>query len=77
MIKKRRTKFRTLSNEETKLRNKNMFDKFKKLHATGRYGTMQLYQLLGDEFDIEERNSVGAIIRKMQKEERLGQEVKV
>ena len=66
---KRRTKFRTLSNIAIKERNKQMFLKFKKLRATGRYGTMHLYQILGDEFDIEERNSVGGIIRKMLKEE--------
>lgn len=72
-MKKRRTKYRNLSNQETKDRNRKMLEKFKKLQSTGRYGAMELYQMLGDEFDIEERNSVGAIIRKMLNEEQKEQ----
>lgn len=75
-MKKRRTKFRSHTAEELKKRNDSMFQKFKKLKATGRYGNMELYQLLADEFDIDERNTVGAIIRKRQKEETLDLTVK-
>ena len=63
-MKKKRTKFRSLTSSQTKERNKKIYQKFVKLSSTGKYGKMQLYQLLADEFDIDERNSVYGIIRK-------------
>lgn len=66
MVKKQRKIFKKLSMADTELRNEQMYKKFVKLAAKGKYGRMELYQLLADEFDIEERNSVGAIIRKME-----------
>lgn len=66
-MRKKRTKYRTLDNIGIQERNLKMFKKFLKLSSTGKYGIMQLYEILGDEFDIAERNSVGGIIRNMKK----------
>jgi len=66
-MKKKRTKFRTLTNVGITERNEKMFQKFTKLSSTGKYGVMQLYEMLGDEFDIAERNSVGGIIRNLKR----------
>lgn len=62
-----RKKFNKLPRHESQQRNVLMYKKFKKLLATGKYGKMQLYEMLGDEFDIAERNSVGGIIRNLEK----------
>ena len=45
-----------------------MFEKFKKLQKKG-HTRMKLYQMLADEFDIEERNTVSRIIKDLEKEE--------
>lgn len=64
-MKRIRTKFRNLSNEALKNRNNKMLLRFLELQASGEYGNMEIYQLLAEEFDISERNTVGAIVRKM------------
>ena len=66
-----RKKFNKLPHDESQKRNILMFKKFKKLLSTGKYGRMKLYEMLGDEFDISERNSVGGIIRSLEKREKL------
>ncbi|AZA49791.1 hypothetical protein EG346_17100 [Chryseobacterium carnipullorum] len=65
-----RKKYNKLTQTESVKRNSLMFKKFKKLLATGKYGRMKLYEMLGDEFDISERNSVGGIIRSMENKEK-------
>lgn len=66
---KKRTKFKKGTMEETKKRNETMFKKFQKLSKTGKYGKMKLYEMLADEFDISERNSVANIIYNLQKQQ--------
>lgn len=66
-MRKIRTNFKRGTSDQIKKRNQEMFNKFKKLSNKGKYGRMELYQLLADEYDITERNSVGSIIRTMEK----------
>ena len=63
-----RKKYSKLPHAESKKRNETMFEKFKKLQKKG-HTRMKLYQMLADEFDIEERNTVSRIIKDLEKEE--------
>lgn len=62
-----RKKYTKLPHHESQKRNLLMLKKFDKLVNKG-YGKMKIYQLLADEHDIEERNSVAGIIRNLKKE---------
>ena len=67
-MRKIRTKFRSGSVEELKERNDRMLKQYVRLINKGKKGKMEIYQELADEFGIEERNSVYAIIKEMTKE---------
>lgn len=63
-----RKKYAKLSHAESDKRNNLMFKQYEKL-LKKKYGKMKIYQTLADQFDLEERNSVAAIINKMRKVE--------
>lgn len=61
-----RKKYSKLTQAESEKRNELMYVKYQKL-LKKKYGKMKIYQILADEFDLEERNSVASIINKLRK----------
>lgn len=67
-MKYKRTNYKKPDCATVKKRNDEMYVSYLKLSKSGKYGTMQIYEILADAHGISERNSVGGIIRKMKKE---------
>ena len=63
-----RTKYKKLPHDESEARNKQMYQVYLELVAK-EVPKMTIYQLLADQNDIEERNSVASIINKIKKSE--------
>ena len=63
-----RTKYKKLPHAESEARNKQMYQVYLELVAK-EVPKMTIYQLLADQNDIEERNSVASIINKIKKSE--------
>ena len=63
-----RTKYKKLPHAESQARNKQMYQVYLEL-AAKEVPKMTIYQLLADQNDIEERNSVASIINKIKKSE--------